>query len=217
MWYMYGMPKTNGVATHLQRAALLTFAASLIFWAFFQISRSPNFVAVNPFAEDPVDATGSIAVQVAFAVSVLTLARAAQVSRAPIASTYKGRLILRGNSVALLTIGVTLAADALMELQHPTWDTSIWGQLLVAGLGTVALIACAAGLITVAAARQLSAWRTSEWPPIGEAGSLGEALDDLWALIRMILAWLRHHFPWLNHPLRWIETLGNRLFEWLMN
>jgi hypothetical protein len=217
MWYMYGMPRTNGVATHLQRAALLTFVASLIFWAFFQISKSPNFAAVNPFAEDPVDAIGSIAVQVALAVGVLTLARAAQVSRSPIAFINKGRLILRGNSVALLAIGVTLVADAFMELQNPMWGISIWGQLLVAGLGTVALIACAAGLITVAAARQLSAWRASEWPPIGEAGSLGEALDDLWALVRMILAWLRQRLPWLSRPLRWIDSQGNRLFEWLMS
>ncbi len=214
---MYSMPRTNGVATHLQRAAVLTFATSLIFWAFFQISKSPNFAPVNPFAEDPVDAIGSIAVQVAFAVSVLTLARAAQVSRAPIASVYKGRLIVRGNSIALLAIGVTLAADTLMELQHPTWNTSIWGQLLVVGLGAVALIACAAGLITVVAARRLNAWRAPEWPPIGEAGSLGEALDDLWALVRMILAWFSHRFPWLSRPLRWIDNVGNRLFEWLMN
>ncbi len=217
MWYMYGMPRTNEVAVHLQRAALLTFAASLIFWAFFQISKSPNFAAVNPFAEDPVDAIGSIAVQVACAVSVLTLARAAQVSRAPIAPTYKGRLILRGNFIALLAIGVTLAADAFMELQHPIWDTSIWGQLLVAGLGTVALIACAAGLITAAAARRLSATRALEWPPLSQAGSLDEALGDLWALALMILAWFGHRLPWLSRPIRWLENLGNRLFEWLMS
>src|SRR5512137_874073 len=99
---MYSMPRTNKVASHLQRAALLTFAASLIFWAFFQISKSPNFVTANPFADDPVDAIGSIAVQVALAVSILTLARAAQVGHMPAASIYKSRLIVRGNSVALL-------------------------------------------------------------------------------------------------------------------
>jgi hypothetical protein len=211
------MPKINGVATQLQRAAWLTAAASLIFWAFFQISKSPMFVTANPFADDPVDAIGSIAVQVALAVSILTLARAAQVSAVPTAPTYKSRLIVRGNSVALLAIGVTLVADTFRELQYPTWDTSIWGQLLVVGLGTVAAIAWAAGLATVAAARRLGATPASEWPPIGEAGSLGEALGDLWALVRKILAWFGHRLPWLSRPLCWIDNLGNRLFEWMMN
>jgi len=211
------MPRTNEVAAYLQRAALLTFTASLIFWAFFQISKSPNFLAVNPFANDPVDAIGSIAVQVALAVSILTLARAAQVSHAPTALTYKNRLIVRGNSVALLAIGVTLVADTLMELQYAAWDTSIWGRLLVVGLGAVAFIAWAAGLVTAAAARRLSATPTSEGSPIGEAGSLGEALGDLWALVRKILAWYGHSFPWLSRPLHWIDNLGNRLFEWMMN
>ncbi len=184
----------------MQRAAWLTFAASAIFWGFFQISKSPMFVGANPFADDPVDAIGSIAVQVALAVSLLTLARAAQMTHAPAASTYKSRLIVRGNSVAFLAIGVTLVADTFMELQHPTWDASIWGRLLVAGLGAVALIACAAGLATVAAARQLGARPASQRPASGEAGSLSEALGDLWALTRRILAWFGHSLPWLDRP-----------------
>src|SRR5262245_353524 len=98
------MPRSNEVITRLLRATLLTFTASLIFWAFFQISKTPEFAAVNPFAEDPVDAIGSIAVQVALAVSLLTLARAAQVGHTRIAPAYKSRLIVRGNSVALLAI-----------------------------------------------------------------------------------------------------------------
>ncbi len=217
MWYMYGMPRQNEVTLHLQYAASLTVVASLIFWAFFQISKSPNFAAVNPFAEDPVDAIGSIGVQLAFAVGVLTLARAAHLSRAPSVPTYKARLILRGNTIALLAIGVTLAADMLMELQHPTWKASIWGRLLIAGLGLVALFACAAGLMTAAAARHVSAWRVWEWSSPDEAGSLSEALNDLWILVRLILAGFSHYLPWLSRPVQWIESLGNRLFERLLN
>ncbi len=217
VWYMYSMPRTNKVATHLQRATLLTFAASVAFWAFFQISKSPNFVTANPFAEDPVDAIGSIAVQIALAVSIVTLARAAQLGYAPTASTYKSHLIVRGNSVALLAIGITLAADTFMELQHPAWNVSLWGRLLVVGLGAVAAIACAAGLATLAAARRLSATAASEGSAIGQAGSLGEALDDLWALLRKIIAWFGYSLPWLSRPLHWIDGLGNRLFEWMMN
>ena len=200
----------------MQRTALLTFIASLIFWAFFQIGKSPNFVTANSFADDPADAIGSIAVQVALVVSVLMLARAAQVGHAPTASTYKRRLIVRGNSVALVAIGVTLVADTSMELQYPARDTSIWGRLLIVGLGAVALIACAAGLVTAAAARRLSVTPASEGPASGETGSLDETLGDLWALVRKILAWFGHSLPWLDRPLHWIDHLGNRLFEWML-
>ena len=211
------MPRTNDVAAHLLRAALLTFAASLIFWAFFQISKSPNFAAANPFADDPVDAIGSIAVQVALAVSILTLARAAQVSRAPTAPTYKSRLIVRGNSVTLFAIAITLMADLSAELQHPTWNESIWGMLLIIGLGTVALITCAAIMITWAAVRHGKAESFTERQAINEAGSLGEGLTDLWTLVRLIFAWFSQRLPWLRRPLQWVDALGNRLFEWMMN
>jgi hypothetical protein len=214
MWYIYSMPRTNGSTSVLLRSALLTFISSLIFWGFFQISKSPNFAAVNPFADDPVDAIGSIAVQVASAVSLLTLARAARVNHRPV-STYKDRLIVRGNSVALLAIAITLVADLSAELQHPTWNESLWGMVLIGGLGAVALSTCAAILITITAARRLKAEQSSA--SMNEAGSLAEALDDLWALVRTILAWLGRHLPWLNRPSCWIENLGNRLFEWLMN
>ncbi len=217
IWYMYSMPGTHEAATHLRRAALLTFAASVIFWAFFRISKSPNFVAANPFANDPVDAIGSIAVQVALAVSILTLARALRASHTATISIYKSRLIVRGSSVVLLAIALTLIADVSAELQHPTWNESIWGMLLIVGLTVVALMTGAAALITAGTARRLRAARTAERPPIGEAGSLGEALDDLWALVRTILAWFGRRIPWLDRPLYWIDHLGNRLFEWMMN
>lgn len=210
------MPKTD-VAVHLLRAALLTFVASLVFWAFFQISKSPNFAAANPFADDPVDAIGSIAVQVALAISLLTLARAAQVSRALTASTYKSRLIVRGNSVALLAIAITLMADLSAELQHPTWNESIWGMLLIIGLGTVALMTCAAVTITWAAVRHGTAEPLAGRQAINEAGSLGEALTDLWTLVRLIFAWFSQRLPWLRRPLQGIDALGNQLFEWMMN
>jgi hypothetical protein len=217
MWYIYRMPRTNGTSHDLQRAALSTFAASLIFWAFFQISKRWGFAAANPFADDPVDAIGSIAVQVALAVSVLTVARAASVSRVSTAPTYKTWLIVRGNSVALLAIAVTLSADIFMELQHPTWNESTWGMLLIVGLGTVALLTCAAALIAVSAARRLNAQQISKRQPSEPSGSLGESLDDLWALARAILAWFSRRVPWLSRPLCWIDNVGNRLFEWLMN
>src|SRR5512137_2151325 len=90
----------------LQRATVLTLIASFAFCAFFQLSKTSIFSAVNPFADDPVDAIGSIAVQVAFAVSVLTLARAAQFKIDAPDAQRRNRLILRGNCVALGAIAI---------------------------------------------------------------------------------------------------------------
>jgi len=49
----------------------LAFVASLAFWIFFQVSKSALFAPVNPFAEDPPDAVGSIAFQLAFLLSLV--------------------------------------------------------------------------------------------------------------------------------------------------
>ena len=90
-------------------------------------------------------------------------------------------------------------------------------MLLIAGLGVVALITCVAAVVTVTVARRLKTGPDWERQSINEAGSLGEALDDVWALIRTILAWCSRHLPWLSHLLRGIDNLGNRLFAWMMN
>lgn len=214
---MFDMPETNRVARPLQMAAVLTFMASLSFWAFFQLSKRPEFAAVNAFADDPVDAIGSLAVQVAVVVSLLTLARAAQVHDTLTASAYKRRLTLHGNAVALLAIVVTLAADTWMEVQHPPPGNSLWGQLLVIGLSTVALITCAAILTTLTALRHAQAGPYSKRQVIAKGDSLSEALTDLWTLARLILAWFSQHWPWLSRPLHWVEELGNRFFEWMMS
>jgi magnesium-transporting ATPase (P-type) len=197
----------------LQFAALLAFVASVFFWAFFQMSKLPDFAAVNPFADDPVDAIGSMAVQVALAVSLLTLARAAQVAHTP----YKSRLIVHGNVVALLAIVITLAADTLTVLRQSTPGNSLWSQLLLIGLGMVATITCAAILMTLCAVQNGKAEPTAQRQAIDEVSALGEALGDIWALARLILAWFSHHLPWLSRPLRWVDQLGNRLFEWVMS
>ncbi len=47
------MPETKRAAQSLQIAALLTFLASLSLWAFFQVSKRPEFAVVNAFADDP--------------------------------------------------------------------------------------------------------------------------------------------------------------------
>ena len=55
--------------------ALITLAA-LIFYLFFQINKGKPFRDINPFGEDPYDAVGSLAVQGALLIGILTYARA---------------------------------------------------------------------------------------------------------------------------------------------
>ncbi len=155
--------------------------------------------------------------QVAGAVSLLTLARAAQVHDASVASAYKRQLVLHGNAVALLAIGVTLVADTGMETQHPPPGDSSWGQLLLLGLGAVALLTCAAVLATLTALRHGNAGPSANWQVSNTTGSLSEALTDLWMLVCLILAWFSRHFPLLSRPLHGVEQLGNRLLEWMIN
>jgi hypothetical protein len=114
------------------QVTLVVFTASLVFGAFFQISKKDPFVTANPFADDPYDAVGSIAIQAAAGIGLLTLARLVH------SGVAQGRYILRGNLVVLLSIAVTLVSDALAVVLHPAaWDT--WEAALIGGLAILAI------------------------------------------------------------------------------
>lgn len=198
----------------LLNATLLTLTASVAFGALFQLSKQPVFVNVNPFAEDPADAVGSIAVQVAACVAVLTLARVAGFAPAP--SDYRRRLILRGNFLVLAAIAITLLADTVLEIQHPSWNISIWGQLLVIGLIVVAGLASAAGVATAKAWQQA---RSIQLPidPTEHPEALAETLDDLWLLVCITLHWFERAFSILRRPLSWIEKIGGAVLNMIDN
>jgi hypothetical protein len=49
----------------LQWVSAFVFAAALLFLAFFQLAKSASLQEVAPFREDPYDAVGSMAIQVA--------------------------------------------------------------------------------------------------------------------------------------------------------
>ena len=97
--------------------ALITFVA-VVYWLFFQLNKGGPFRDINPFAEDPYDAVGSFASQGALLVGLLTYARALRLCEDPTQAS-KLRLILRGNSLVLLTALVALLTDAVAVLLHP--------------------------------------------------------------------------------------------------
>ena len=59
----------------IHRITALIFVAAIIFFLFFQVNKRSPLVEANPFADDPYDAVGSIAIQVALLISLLTYAR----------------------------------------------------------------------------------------------------------------------------------------------
>ena len=197
------------VTAGVRRAAVIALIAALTFWAFFQLSKLRVISEISPFAEDPVDAIGSFAFQIALVVGFLTFARSWR-CRDDAASASKGRLVIRGCIVVLVSIAATLLADAITEFQHPTWSISLWGKLLILGLGVVAVPVFLGGLATNSAASQVRVVRSSGAETTAGMGALDEALDDLWSLVESVLSWLGHRVPWLGSPLRWVGSLGRR-------
>ena len=204
------MEDSKRAVASIRRATALTIVAALTFWAFFQLSKLQVISEISPFAEDPVDAIGSFAFQISLVVGFLTLARSWR-CRDDAASSSKGHLVIRGCTVVLVSIAATLLTDAITEFQHPTWSISLWGKLLILGLGVVAVPVFLGGLATIGAASQARPVRSSGAETTVGIGALDEALDDLWSLVESPLSWLGHRVPWLGRPLQWIGSLGRRL------
>ena len=59
----------------IHQVTALIFAVAILFYLFFQVNKRSPFVEANPFANDPYDAVGSIAIQLAFLIGLLSYAR----------------------------------------------------------------------------------------------------------------------------------------------
>jgi len=90
----------------------------LLFLAFFQLAKTAPFDEVAPFGEDPYDAVGSMAIQVAILIGGLTLVRSLTLATSR-ARPFQPVLILRGWVCVLAAIQITLAADAIAVLRTP--------------------------------------------------------------------------------------------------
>ncbi len=194
----------------LARANLLwagatAMAAALAFWAFFQASKWPVFAGANPFAEDPVDAIGSIGFEVAVVAGLLSLARALRVYQARALDDHRPRLILRGVGIVLLALGTTVVADAIQEIQQPGWNTSIWGKLLILGLACLAAFGLLIAVMLAGAARGV--WAAPASPSSNGSGWLGEAIEDVFLMGWLPLAWLGRRVPPLGRVTRWAESI----------
>ncbi|MBE3037961.1 MAG: hypothetical protein IMZ62_04005, partial [Chloroflexi bacterium] len=95
-------------------ATLFVFGLSILFYFFFDFCKhAPALGAANPFAEDPFDAVGAFGIQLALLSALLILIRAFRPYPQKEAAPGQIRLALRGGTVVLLSVAVTLAADAI--------------------------------------------------------------------------------------------------------
>ncbi|MSP14380.1 MAG: hypothetical protein EXR62_15685 [Chloroflexi bacterium] len=196
----------------IHKATLLAFMAAVAFGLFFQLSKLAVISSISPFAEDPVDAIGSIAVQVAVAVAILSLARAVQLGKGEdtVADAIKARLAVRGGLVVVAASLITAGADVLASLSHPIAAFSSWAVVLYSGLAGVGLLGLLAGIALLQAARHLppTPGQRVTGATIGKAESIGEAINDLWSMVALMLQALHQRARWPGNLLQRLEALG---------
>ena len=188
----------------LHRRALLHLFAALPFFAFFQIGKISPFRGANPFSEDPYDAVGSLAIQLALFAGILSYARSLRLLDAPGRAAI-ARLVLRGDFLVLVSISATFTTDALAEALDPR-PQSFGGNALLAGLVFLSILTVICTLcLRRAATSPVSPAVPSDLTP-------SDAIDDLWSFVHVAAKWASSVVP--SRLLRWILTFeSDRLFS----
>jgi hypothetical protein len=123
-------------------SALLTFGLAILLFPFFEICKhAPALSPVNAFAEDPYDAVGSFGIQLAPFLSLIAVLRAFRPY--PSEKTPDSQLVLfaRAAYCSCLSVAVTLVADLIAMIRHPSlWTGVPAGYLLAALLGGMVLL-----------------------------------------------------------------------------
>lgn len=127
--------------------ACFVFLLAILFLFFFEFSKhDPILSKVNAFDEDPYDGVGSMGIQVAVLVATLSLLRSFWRHSASEVSESRKTLLVRTQMIAVLTVGITLAADIIAMLRHPSmWVGTAGGNLLAALLASMASLTLIAG------------------------------------------------------------------------
>jgi hypothetical protein len=137
--------------------ALRFFLLAVLFYAFFDLSKHVNSVAeVNPFAEDPYDAVGSFAVQLALFLAFLTGLRTFRPYPHAIPIAEYQVLIARGRLLGASAIVLTLAGDIVAMARH----VALW---MSSGAG-VGLAATTILLLFLSAFEAWSSWPAATAP-----------------------------------------------------
>ncbi len=138
-------------------AAGTILGLSILFTLFFEICKhAPNLGAANPFGEDPFDAVGSFSIFLVFIGALLMVLRTLRPYSENEIPTEQRELALRAGAVAVISVVVTLAADAIglgraviTNGIHPATN------ILAAIIGGMLLITLATGWTLMRAAQSL--------------------------------------------------------------
>lgn len=180
----------------LQVRAFLTFILAVLFYFFFQLTKhNPALSQVNAFAEDPYDAVGSFGVLLALFTALLSSVRAFRPYQPHKASDYQMTLLVRGEALTCFSVVVTLVADSIAMIRHPSlWMGFPAGYLLAALLGGMALLTALVGWLI------FDSTRRSVW--LSRQGALVRAIGVSLAGI-LILA---------LYPENWRQSVPGALF-----
>ena len=183
---LYFMTMNDQSVKRIHQVTALIFAIAILFYLFFQVNKRSPFVEANPFANDPYDAVGSIAIQLAVLIGLLSYARVIRWRNDP--SQVKHRLILHGNILVLAAIFITLCSDAIAEFTQPS-SSSLLSFVLRIELGLMFILTLVCALACWAAFRGVPASK----PPLNLTPA--DAIDDLWSLVRVPVAKSKLAFP----------------------
>jgi hypothetical protein len=126
----------------LKVSALLTFGLAISLFPFFEICKhAPALSLVNAFAEDPYDAVGSFGIQLAPFLSLLAVLRAFRPYQSEKTRDRQQVLFARAAYFSCVSVAVTLGADMIAMIRHPSlWLGVSAGYLLAALLGGMVLL-----------------------------------------------------------------------------
>lgn len=145
----------------IKRETLHSLLIAVLVYIFFNATKHAySLASVNPFNEDPYDAVGSFAVQIALFLALLSCLRAINAGGTEPESLNRADLISRGNLLATSAVAFTMATDIVALARHTSiWINSSAGLLLA----TLTLILLAVSLYELA--RTWTAFRTMNAPP----------------------------------------------------
>jgi hypothetical protein len=166
-------------------ANILLAAGFCVF--FFAVKHWPELTRVAPFVEDPYDAVGSFAVQLALAAALLTLWRSwRRVRRGD--SGEQTTYLVRGAVVTVLAVHVTAVGDFVAMCRHlDAWMKSAAGKGLAALLAVV-LVATAAAAVSISRSGRIPGLpsRRRAWTRLAAITSA-----TVWALVLYPEGWRR--------------------------
>lgn len=122
---------------------ITVFALSVLFMVFFfAVKHVAPLVHVNPFAEDPFDAVGGFGVQLALFTALLCILRVFVPHSVKEISASQKLFIIRGCTVSVQSVAVTLAAYVVAMIRYPSqWIFSQDGRVLAFLVGGMTVLA----------------------------------------------------------------------------